>query len=70
MLPGSEREEAEDEAERAIGERSKIEPWRRDLLIDLIDSAEEVEDVEGVGELVRGPIERKVIGNSTGVSSR
>ena len=39
-------------------------------MIDLIDSAEEVEDVEGVGELARGPIGRRVIGSSMGVSSR
>jgi len=39
-------------------------------LIDLVDSAEDVEDVEGVGELVRGPIGSKEIGSSEGVSSR
>ena len=39
-------------------------------MIDLIDSAEEVEEVEGVGELVRDPIGRNEIGCSEGVSSR
>ena len=42
-------------------------------MIDLIDSAEELEDaedVEGVGEAVRGPMGRRVIGSSEGVSSR
>jgi len=71
MFPGREREEVEDEAERAIGEFWKIEPWRRDLLIDLIDdSTEEQEEVEGAGEAVRGPIGRRVIGSSEEVSSR
>lgn len=70
ILPVSGRDEAEDEAERTTGEYSKIEPWWRDLLIDLVDSVEEVEEVEGVGELVRDPIGRRVIGSSEEVSSR
>jgi len=45
----------------------KIEPWRRDLLTDLMDSAEEV---EGVGELVRDSMRGKEIGSSVGISSR
>ena len=48
----------------------KIEPWRRDLLTDLIDSAEDVEEVEGVGELVRDSIRGKEIGSWEGISSR
>lgn len=59
MFPGSERDEVDDEAEWASGGYPKIEPWRRDLLTNLIDSAEEAEEVEGVGELVREPIGRK-----------
>ena len=39
-------------------------------MIDLIDSAEEVEEVEGVGELARGPTGRRVIETSEGASSR
>lgn len=65
--PGSDRDEADEEAEWVIGGYPKIETCLRDLLIDLIDSAEEVEEVEGVGELVRG---RKETGNSVGASSR
>lgn len=58
-FPGSERDEVDDEAELATEGYPNIEPCRRDLLTSLIDSAEEVEEVEGVGELVREPIGRK-----------
>ena len=70
ILPGSERDEVEDEAEEIIWGYPKIETWRRLLLTNLIDSAEETDEVEGVGELVRDPIEGKTIGSSAGVSSR
>lgn len=69
-MPGSDRDEVEDEADRTIGGYPKIETWRRDLLTDLTDSAEEVELVEGVGELVRDSSGRNETGNSAGVSSR
>ena len=39
-------------------------------MVNLFGWTEEVEEVEGVGELVRDPIGRKEMGNSAGVSRR